>query len=112
MKEEEPVKDEDLIEQEAAQAVVDRFAQLEQDPEDYDKETFEFEDVEYLVDGDDAFDKLNPNRKVGTVDQDEQIIIWLSPEFEKEHLEKRGGDYAQEPDLDIDEETDEDTDEE
>lgn len=112
VKEEEPVKDEDVIEQEAAQAVVDRFAQLEQDPEDYDKETFEFEDVEYLVDGDDAFDKLNPNRKVGTVDQDEQIIIWLSPEFEKEHLEKRGGDYAQEPDLDIDEETDEDTDEE
>ena len=42
------------------------------------------------ADGDDLFDKLNPARKVGNVDQDEDIVVWLSPEFEKEHLEKRG----------------------
>jgi len=107
-----PVKDEEVIEREAAQAVVDRFAQLEHDPEDYEKEIFDFEDVEYLVDGDDAFDKLNPDRKVGTIDHDEQIIIWLSPEFEREHFEKRGGVYTEESDVDVDEETDEETDEE
>jgi len=85
-------KDEEIIEKEAEQAVVERFAQLEADPEIYDEkmEVYEYQDVEYYMDGDDIFDKLNPMRKVGTVDQDEDIILWLSQECEREHEEKRG----------------------
>ena len=84
-------KDEEIIEKEAEQAVVDRFAQLEADPEVYEEpEVYEYQDVEYYIDGDELFDKLNRTRKVGTVDQDEDIILWLSPEFEREHEEKRG----------------------
>jgi len=84
-------KDEEKIEKEAEQAVVERFAQLEADPEVYEEmEEYEHQDVVYYIDGDDLFDKLNPKRKVGTVDQDEDIIIWLSQECEREHEEKRG----------------------
>lgn len=83
-------KVEDIIEKEAEQAVVERFAQLEADPEVYEEmEEYEHQDVVYYIDGDDLFDKLNPKRKVGTVDQDEDIIFWL-PGCEKEHEEKRG----------------------
>jgi len=78
-------KDEEIIEKEAEQAVVERFAQLEADPEVY-----EHQDVEYYIDGDGLFDKLNRKRKVGVVDQDEGTVQWLSPEFEREHEEKRG----------------------
>ncbi len=92
-----PEKEDDVaIDEEAAQAVVERFAQLEADPEIYkEMEVYDYQDVEYFIDGDDLFDKLNPTRKVGIVDQDEDIVIWLSPEFEKEHKEKQGD----EPDL-------------
>jgi len=84
-------KDEEKIEKEAEQAVVERFAQLEADPEVYEEpEVYEYQDVEYYIDGDELFDKLNRKRKVGVVDQDEDIILWLSPEFEREHEEKRG----------------------
>jgi bacterioferritin (cytochrome b1) len=84
-------KDEEKIEKEAEQAVVERFAQLEADPEVYEEmEVYEYQDVEYYIDGDEIYDKLNPKRKVGTVDQDEDIIIWLSQECEREHEEKRG----------------------
>ena len=84
-------KVEDIIEKEAEQAVVERFAQLEADPEVYEEpEVYEYQDVEYYIDGDELFDKLNRKRKVGVVDQDEDIIHWLSPEFEREHEEKRG----------------------
>ena len=84
-------KDEDIIEKEAEQAVVERFAQLEADPEVYEEmEVYEYQDVEYYIDGDEIYDKLNPKRKVGTVDQDEDIILWLSQECEREHEEKRG----------------------
>lgn len=84
-------KKEEIIEKEAEQAVVERFAQLEADPEVYEEpEVYEYQDVEYYIDGDELFDKLNRERKVGTVDQDEDIILWLSPEFEREHEEKRG----------------------
>ena len=84
-------KDEEMIDKEAEQAVVERFAQLEADPEVYEEpEVYEYQDVEYYIDGDELFDKLNSKRKVGTVDQDEDIILWLSPEFEREHEEKRG----------------------
>ena len=84
-------KDEEIIEKEAEQAVVERFAQLEADPEVYEEmEVYEYQDVEYYIDGDEIYDKLNPKRKVGTVDQDEDIILWLSQECEREHEEKRG----------------------
>jgi hypothetical protein len=90
-KEKKEEKDEEIIEKEAEQAVVERFAQLEADPEVYEEpEVYEYQDVEYYIDGDELFDKLNRKRKVGTVDQDEDIILWLSPEFEREHEEKRG----------------------
>ena len=90
-KKDEEKKDEEMIDKEAEQAVVERFAQLEADPEVYEEpEVYEYQDVEYYIDGDELFDKLNRKRKVGTVDQDEDIIIWLSPEFEREHEEKRG----------------------
>jgi len=90
-KKEDEEKDEEIIEKEAEQAVVERFAQLEADPEVYEEmEVYEYQDVEYYIDGDDLFDKLNPKRKVGTVDQDEGTVQWLSPEFEREHEEKRG----------------------
>ena len=89
-KEKKEEKDAEIIEKEAEQAVVERFAQLEADPEVYEEmEVYEYQDVEYYIDGDDLFDKLNPKRKVGTVDQDEDIILWL-PGCEKEHEEKRG----------------------
>ena len=84
-------EDEEIIDKEAEQAVVERFAQLEADPEVYEEpEVYEYQDVEYYIDGDELFDKLNRKRKVGVVDQDEDIILWLSPEFEREHEEKRG----------------------
>jgi len=89
-KEKKEEKDEEKIEKEAEQAVVERFAQMEADPEVYEEmEEYEHQDVVYYIDGDDLFDKLNPKRKVGTVDQDEDIIFWL-PGCEKEHEEKRG----------------------
>ena len=84
-------KDVEKIDKEAEQAVVERFAQFEADAEVYEEmEVYEYQDVEYYIDGDELFDKLNPKRKVGTVDHDEDIILWLSQEYEREHEEKRG----------------------
>ena len=89
-------QDEEKKDKEVAQEVIEKFDQLEADPEKYvETEEFVYEDVVYIVEGDDVYDKQNPTRKVGTVDLDEDIIFWLSPEFEKEHQAKRGD----EPDL-------------
>jgi hypothetical protein len=83
----------------AAHAVLELFDQLEADPEKYvDTEEFVYQDVTYLIAGDDVFDIQDPTRKVGTVDLDEDTISWLSPALEREHNGKRGA-HEDEPDV-------------
>ena len=72
---------------------------MEADPEKYvDTEQFVYQDVTYLISGDEVFDILDPTRKLGTVDLDEDTISWLSPELELEHHGKRRA-LEDEPDV-------------